>query len=123
MISDSVRLTSIGVLITAPSMRLAAPRMWSIVGGWGEVVWSIVRATKPSARRKQCYAAVMIRTAIALAAALMPTTVSAETIVENVNGLQIGPDGKLQHFGSFLIADDGRVKQVMANPTPRMSRF
>jgi predicted amidohydrolase YtcJ len=65
----------------------------------------------------------MIRTAIALAAALMPTTVSAETIVENVNGLQIGPDGKLQHFGSFLIADDGRVKQVMANPTPRMSRF
>ena len=33
MISDSVRLTSIGVRMTSPSIRSAAARMSSIVGG------------------------------------------------------------------------------------------
>ncbi len=65
----------------------------------------------------------MIRTVLALAALLLASPANADIIVENVNGLQVGPDGKLQHFGSFLIGDDGRVKQVMSNPTPRMSRF
>ena len=65
----------------------------------------------------------MIRTALALGALLFASAANAVTIVENVNGIQIGADGKLQHFGSFVIGDDGRVTQVMANPTPRMSRF
>ena len=65
----------------------------------------------------------MIRTAIGLAALLLASMANADIIVENINGLQVGPDGKIQHFGSFLIGDDGRVKQVMTNPTPRMSKF
>jgi predicted amidohydrolase YtcJ len=60
---------------------------------------------------------------LALAAALLATAANADTLISNVNGIQVGPDGKLQHFGSFLIGDDGRVKQVMAKPSPRMSRF
>src|SRR3954469_16664724 len=77
----------------------------------------------PSRRREQCYAPAMIRPALALCALLLASAANAVTIVENINGLQIGPDGKLQHFGSFMIGDDGRVTQVMTNPTPRMSRF
>jgi predicted amidohydrolase YtcJ len=60
---------------------------------------------------------------LALAAALFATAANADTLISNVNGLQVGHDGKLQHFGSFLIGDDGRVKQVITNPTPRMSHF
>jgi predicted amidohydrolase YtcJ len=60
---------------------------------------------------------------LALAAALLSSSALADTLVSNVNGIQVGADGKLQHFGSLLIGDDGRVKQVMANPTPRLSRF
>jgi predicted amidohydrolase YtcJ len=65
----------------------------------------------------------MNRPLVALAAALLASPVFADTLVSNVNGIQVGADGKLQHFGSFLIGDDGRVKQVMVNPTPRMSKF
>jgi hypothetical protein len=38
MASDNVRLTSIGVRITAPLIRSAAARMSSMVGGCMEVV-------------------------------------------------------------------------------------
>jgi predicted amidohydrolase YtcJ len=60
---------------------------------------------------------------LALTAALFSFPASADTLISNFNGIQVGPDGQLQHFGSMLIGDDGRVKQVMANPNPRMSRF
>ena len=65
----------------------------------------------------------MIRTTLALVAALLASSAAADTLVSNVNGIQVGADGKLQHFGSFLIGDDGKVKQVMSAPSPRMSRF
>jgi predicted amidohydrolase YtcJ len=65
----------------------------------------------------------MIRPALALAAALLASPALADTLVSNVNGIQVGSDGKLQHFGSFLIGDDGRVKQMMAKLSPRMSKF
>ena len=65
----------------------------------------------------------MTRPFVALAAVLLSSTALADTLVSNVNGIQVGSDGKLQHFGSLLIGDDGRLKQVMANPTPRLSRF
>lgn len=65
----------------------------------------------------------MIRTVIGLAALLVAAAANADMIVENINGLQVGPDGKIQHFGSFLIGDDGRVKQVMTNASPRMRKF
>ena len=65
----------------------------------------------------------MRKSFLALAALLLASPALADTLISNVNGIQVGGDGKLQHFGSLLVGDDGRVKQVMANPSPRMSRF
>ena len=62
----------------------------------------------------------MIRTTLALAAALLAASAHADTLVINVNGIQVGADGKLQHFGTLLIGDDGKVKQVMVPPSPRV---
>jgi predicted amidohydrolase YtcJ len=65
-----------------------------------------------------------MRTALlGFTAALFSFPATADTLISNFNGIQVGPDGQLQHFGSMLIGDDGRVKQVIANPNPRMSRF
>jgi predicted amidohydrolase YtcJ len=58
----------------------------------------------------------MTKTAFALAAALLATSASADTLVSNVNGIQVGADGKLQHFGALTIGDDGKVRQVIAHP-------
>jgi len=65
----------------------------------------------------------MNKALLALAALLASTAASAEMLIGNVNGIQVGPDGHLQHFGSLLIGDDGRVKQVMTSSTPRMRRL
>ncbi|HKP34901.1 MAG TPA: amidohydrolase [Sphingomicrobium sp.] len=65
----------------------------------------------------------MTRAFLALTAALLSSAASADTLISNVNGIQSTADGRIEHFGSLLIGDDGRVKQVMKNPTPRLSRF
>jgi predicted amidohydrolase YtcJ len=65
----------------------------------------------------------MKKTLLALTALLLAPPALADTLISNVNGIQVDANGKLQHFGSLLLGDDGRVKQVMANPTPRMGRF
>jgi predicted amidohydrolase YtcJ len=62
----------------------------------------------------------MIRTTFALVAALLTSPAAADTLVSNVNGIQVGADGRLQHFGSLLIGDDGKVKYVMVAPSPRV---
>ncbi|MFL6829248.1 MAG: amidohydrolase [Sphingomicrobium sp.] len=49
---------------------------------------------------------------VALAAALIATPAAADTWVRNVNGIQVGADGKLQHFAGLLIGEDGRVKRL-----------
>ena len=46
---------------------------------------------------------------LALSALLTSTAASAETLISNVNGIQVGADGKLQHFNGLLIGDDGKV--------------
>jgi predicted amidohydrolase YtcJ len=51
----------------------------------------------------------MIRTALALAALLLASVANADTLISNINGLQVGPDGKLQHFTGLLIGDDGKI--------------
>jgi predicted amidohydrolase YtcJ len=56
----------------------------------------------------------MRKTLIALAAALLATPTLADTLVSNVNGIQVGPDGKLQHFSALLIGDDGKVVRTFA---------
>ncbi len=60
---------------------------------------------------------------IALVAALLASPASSETLVSNVNGIQVGPDGKLQRFGSLLINDDGRVEAVISASHPRVKRY
>ena len=47
---------------------------------------------------------------LALGAALLSSSVFADTLIQNVNGIQVGPDGKLQHFNALLIGDDGKVE-------------
>ncbi len=51
----------------------------------------------------------MIRTALALGALLLASAANADTLISNINGLQVGPDGKLQHFTGLLIGDDGKI--------------
>ncbi|HEY4070194.1 MAG TPA: amidohydrolase [Sphingomicrobium sp.] len=65
----------------------------------------------------------MNRTLIAIAVALLTSSASAELLISNVNGMQVGPDGKLQHFGALLIDDNGRVESVLKAPSPRLKRY
>ena len=67
-------------------------------------------------------AAAMKTTVLALAGALLATSAPAETLINNVNGIQVGPDGKLQHFGALLIDDQGRVESVIRTAHPRVKR-
>jgi predicted amidohydrolase YtcJ len=50
---------------------------------------------------------------LALAAALLASSAAADTLVSNVNGMQVGPDGRLQHFTGLLIGDDGKVIRTL----------
>ena len=50
--------------------------------------------------------------------ALLSTTAYADTLVSNVNGIQVGADGQLQHFTGLVIADNGKVKTVLTGPPP-----
>ena len=54
-------------------------------------------------------AASCARPLLALAAALLASPACADTLISNVNGIQVGADGKLQHFTGLLIGDDGKV--------------
>ena len=58
----------------------------------------------------------MIRTAFACVALLLASAASADTLVTNVNGIQVGPDGRLQHFRALTIGDDGKVRQILEHP-------
>jgi threonine dehydratase len=58
----------------------------------------------------------MIRSLVALAAALSASAAFADTLVTNVNGIQVGADGKLQHFKALVIGDDGKVRQTIERP-------
>jgi predicted amidohydrolase YtcJ len=50
----------------------------------------------------------------ALAVAFLAPSAFAKTLIDNVNGIQVGADGKLQHFDRLLIGDDGKVKETFA---------
>jgi predicted amidohydrolase YtcJ len=60
----------------------------------------------------------MRKSLLALAATLFASAAYPETLINNVNGIQVGPDGKLQHFTGLLIGDDGRVEEVLNGPPP-----
>ena len=61
----------------------------------------------------------MIKLALALAAALLPGTALATTLVTNANGIQSDADGKLVRFNGFLIGDDGKIAAVLQASDPR----
>ena len=58
----------------------------------------------------------MKRMLLALAAALLASAASADTLIDNINGIQVGADGKLQHFRALTIGEDGKVRQVLEHP-------
>ena len=53
--------------------------------------------------------------------ALLSSPAWPDTLISNVNGIQASPDGKIERFGSLLVDDDGRVKQVLVNRHPRLN--
>ena len=57
-----------------------------------------------------------MKTFLTAAALLFASPAWADTLVTNVNGIQIGTDGKLQHFGALTIGDDGKVGRVIEHP-------
>jgi predicted amidohydrolase YtcJ len=50
---------------------------------------------------------------LALAAALLATAANADTLVNNLNGIQVDANGRLEHFTGILIGNDGKVKHVL----------
>ena len=50
---------------------------------------------------------------IAAVAALLASPAWSNTLIDNVNGIQVGADGKLQHFSALLIGDDGKVLRTI----------
>jgi predicted amidohydrolase YtcJ len=58
----------------------------------------------------------MSRSRLALIAALLASPAFADTLIDNVNGIQVTADGKLQHFRGLTVGDDGKVKQVLEHP-------
>ena len=60
----------------------------------------------------------MKKALLTLAAALLAAPAAAETLVSNINGIQVGSDGKLQQFSGLLIGDDGKVRSVLTGPPP-----
>jgi predicted amidohydrolase YtcJ len=50
---------------------------------------------------------------LAFAAALLASPAWPNTLVENINGIQVGTDGKLQRFQALLLGDDGKVIRAL----------
>jgi predicted amidohydrolase YtcJ len=63
----------------------------------------------------------MRTTFIALAAALLASPASSNTLIDHVNGIQVGPNGQLQHFDGLLIGDDGKVIRTLTGPAVRLN--
>ena len=62
----------------------------------------------------------MLRPLLALAALLAALPAAANTLIDNVNGIQIGKDGQIERFAAIVIGDDGRVVQLWSvGPKPR----
>ncbi|MGH6658215.1 MAG: amidohydrolase, partial [Sphingomicrobium sp.] len=58
------------------------------------------------------------RRILALLALAASAPAHADTLVYNVNGLQAGANGAVQHFTGLLIGGDGKVRSVLTGPPP-----
>jgi predicted amidohydrolase YtcJ len=50
---------------------------------------------------------------LALAAVLLGSAAHADTLIDNVNGIQTGADGKIERFSGVVVGDDGKVVQLI----------
>ena len=50
---------------------------------------------------------------LALSAALLASPASADTLIDNVNGVQVDAAGHLQHFSGLVIGEDGKVVRLL----------
>lgn len=60
----------------------------------------------------------MNRALLAFAIAALPASAAADTLVTNVNGIQVNPAGELERFTGLLIGKDGKVRSVLTGPPP-----
>ncbi|HXG80474.1 MAG TPA: amidohydrolase family protein [Sphingomicrobium sp.] len=66
----------------------------------------------------------MRKTLLALAALLASSSALADTLIDNVNGIQVDAHGKLERFTGILIGDDGKVVQLIrANDEKRLANI
>ncbi|MEO6580082.1 MAG: amidohydrolase family protein [Sphingomicrobium sp.] len=54
-----------------------------------------------------------MKTSLVALFALAAAPASADTLVDNANGIQVGGIGKLEHFSGLLIGEDGKVKRLL----------
>jgi len=55
-----------------------------------------------------------MKTALIALSALAATPAAADTLVDHVDGLQVGRTGKLEHFTGIVIGKDGKVVRLLA---------
>ena len=53
--------------------------------------------------------------------ALFASPSSADTLVTNINGIQVSAGGSLERFTGLLIGKDGKVRSVLTGPPPPMT--
>lgn len=54
-----------------------------------------------------------------LAALALPAHALADTLIDNVNGITIGEDGRAERFTGVIVGDDGRIVQVLTRSDKR----
>ena len=58
-------------------------------------------------------------TLLALAAALLSSAATADTLIDHANGIQVDASGRVQHFTGLLIGDDGKVVRLLRSGEAR----
>ncbi len=61
----------------------------------------------------------MYKPLVAIALALLPAPAVADTLIDNVNGIQVDAGGRIDRFTGLLIGKDGRVKRVLRSGDAR----
>ena len=62
----------------------------------------------------------MGKTLIAALAVLLASAASADTLIDNINGIQVDQAGRIERFAALLVGDDGKVKALwVSGPKPR----
>jgi predicted amidohydrolase YtcJ len=60
-----------------------------------------------------------MRTALLPLAALLASPAAADTLIDNVQGVQVDMSGKLSSFSSLLVGDDGKVVRLVRADEPK----